>query len=99
MKAVLRFVAFGALLAVALPAAARAGSELPDVSGLAVPGDPVSASVDSRLARATGEVQLVVRLVDAPLAVAHGRDAKQRGGKLSPAQQRAYLKQLAQKQD
>src|SRR3990172_2689071 len=46
-----------------------------------------------------GEVQLVVRLKDAPLAVANGANSKSLGGRLTPDQQRAYLSQLEQKQD
>jgi len=64
-----------------------------------VPGGGHPASVDPALVRAKGEVDVVVRLIDAPLAVAHGRNAKQQGGALNPGQQRAYLKELAQKQD
>src|SRR5206468_10484280 len=45
------------------------------------------------------DIQVVVQLVDAPLAVAHGKNAKKGGGKLSAAQQRDYLVQLGQKQD
>src|SRR5207245_2921115 len=43
--------------------------------------------------------EIVVGLIDAPLAVAHGRNFKQLGGSLNAGQQRAYLHQLAQKQD
>jgi len=64
-----------------------------------VPGGGHPASIDPALVRAKGEVDVVVRLIDAPLAVAHGRNAKQQGGALNPGQQRAYLKGLAQKQD
>ena len=38
-------------------------------------------------------------MIDAPLAVAHGPNFKQHGGKLNPGQQKAYLRQLGQKQD
>lgn len=46
-----------------------------------------------------GEVQIVVRLKDAPLAVANGSNNKRLGGRLTPDQQRAYLSQLKQQQD
>jgi subtilisin family serine protease len=64
-----------------------------------VRGGGQAVSVEPALTRATGQVEVVVRLVDSPLAVVHGRNAKQTGGALNPGQQRAYLRQLAQKQD
>jgi len=75
------------------------GSQTIDASGLMVGPAAESAAVDPVLVRAKGEVEVVVRLVDAPLAVAHGRNAKQKGGALDKAQQRAHLDQLARKQD
>jgi minor extracellular serine protease Vpr len=75
------------------------GGDPVDVSGLAVAAGEAQAVVDPRLARASGRVDVVVGLTDAPLSVAHGRNAKQQGGLLTPAQQRTYLAQLAQKQD
>src|SRR5206468_37405 len=71
---------------------------VPDVSHLALPGGSL-ASVDSRLLPIRGEVGIVVRLGDAPLAVAHGEGAKKQGGKLTKAQQRAHIAGLSQKQD
>ncbi|HYS07083.1 MAG TPA: S8 family serine peptidase [Candidatus Dormibacteraeota bacterium] len=84
---------------VAATAAAGGPAPAADASALMVPGGGHPASVDPALVRAKGEVDVVVRLIDAPLAVAHGRNAKQQGGALNPGQQRAYLKELAQKQD
>ena len=75
------------------------GGAAADVSALAVPGGAHPGTIDPALLRAKGEIDVVVRLVDAPLAVAHGRNAKQLGGALNRGQQQAYLKQLAQKQD
>jgi len=49
--------------------------------------------------RARGEVEVWVQMVDSPLAVALGRNAKKQGSKLNGAQQRAYLQVLRQKQD
>ena len=86
-------------LSLMLAGSAEAQLTTPDVSNLIVPGGPVAAVVDSRLARATGEVQIVVRLADVPLVVANGNNAKKVGGKLSSAQQRDYLRQLGQKHD
>lgn len=70
-----------------------------DVSDLLLPGGPVTSWVDSRLAAASGKVQVVVRLVDAPLAVAAGAEAKQKGSALSKAQQVGVVRKLAEKQN
>ena len=59
-----------------LAGSAEAQSTSPDVSDLIVPRGPVAASVDARLARTTGEVEIVIRLTDVPLVVAHGKNAK-----------------------
>ena len=53
---------------------------IPDVSDLALPGVAVWTNLIPRLPKRN---PVVVRLVDAPLAVAHGRDAKRLGGRLS----------------
>src|SRR5207249_11427530 len=57
------------------------------------------AAVDPSLAKARGDVEIVVGLADAPLAVAHGEGAKKKGGKLNAAQQRQHLAGLSRKQD
>ena len=72
--------------------------DLPDVSELEVTAGPVQINA-TPLALSAGDVQVVVQLIDAPLAVANGRNAKQAGGKLSPGQQRDYENQLSQRQD
>jgi minor extracellular serine protease Vpr len=82
----------------ASPPAAAQPLPVPDVSHLALPGGSL-ASIDSRLLRAQGEIEVVVRLGDAPLAVAVGNGAKKHGGKLTKAQQRAHVAGLSQKQD
>jgi subtilisin family serine protease len=89
-------------IGVATMAVDRGSSErgwIADASGLGLRGGPQPAAVDPRLAAAKGDVQVVVRLVDAPLAIAHGRNAKQLGGKFNAGQQKAYLRDLAKKQD
>ena len=73
--------------------------QAPDVSQLVLPGGPVQTNLTPRIFGLGGDIQVVVQLVDAPLAVANGKNAKHVGGKLSPAQQRDYLVQLGQKQD
>jgi subtilisin family serine protease len=71
---------------------------IPDVSGLELPGGAVQTNAVPRILGPGREVQVVVQLVDAPLAVAHGRNAKRAGGRLSAAGQRDYIAQLDQKQ-
>src|SRR5438094_362726 len=71
---------------------------VPDVSYLALSG-ATPAAVDPSLAKARGNVEIVVGLADAPLAVAHGEGAKKKGGKLNAAQQRQHVAGLSRKQD
>ena len=75
------------------------GGPSPDVSALWIGPDAESGTIDPALAKAKGEVEVVVRLVDAPLAVAQGKNAKQKGWGLDKAQQKAHLDMLARKQD
>jgi hypothetical protein len=70
-----------------------------DVSALWIGPDAASGTIDPALAKAKGEVEVVVRLVDAPLAVAQGKNAKQKGWGLDKAKQKAHLDALARKQD
>ena len=86
------------VLSFATPVAAADQPSLKDVSHLALPGGPMAA-VDPRLKHAQGEVEVVVRLGDVPLAVAQGEGAKKRGGKLTPGQQREHLAHLSLKHD
>lgn len=86
-------------------------SAVPDVSGLRVP-EAAATVVDSRLRQATGQVEVWVQLVDAPLAAAaaaadgrattdstEARPQRRRQLKLDRAAQRDYLRGLAFKQD
>ena len=70
-----------------------------DASNLAVPGAPVRRNVTPRIFQAARDIQVVVRLTDAPLATAQGKNAKQRGGKMNSPEQRAYAGELNRKQD
>src|SRR6266571_3530705 len=79
--------------------ASSGGARLADASALAVRGGVQAASVDPRLVGSKGTVDIVVGLADAPLTVVQGRNFKKVGGALDAGQQRAYLRQLAQKQD
>src|SRR2546428_2515582 len=79
--------------------ASSGGARLADAWARSVRNGPLAGSVDPRLIASRGAVEIVVGLVDAPLTVVHGRNFKQVGGALDAAQQRAYLRQLALKQD
>src|SRR5262245_34764130 len=70
-----------------------------DASNLQLPAGTVVDVLPPMTVRAAGEVQLWVQLVDSPLAVALGQNAKKQGSKLDGGQQRTYLQQLRQKQD
>ena len=72
---------------------------VPDVSELALPGGPAPVqAAGPRAARDGNEIHMVVRLMDAPLAKAQGRHAKQVGRALNSSQQIDYVGQLSQKQ-
>jgi subtilisin family serine protease len=88
---VLVFTSFGSVFADDGPV------PVPDASGLAISDGDVL--VAPELQKATGPIQIVVRLTDVPLSVAVGAGAKQKGSTLKPAQQRSYLNTLNQKQD
>src|SRR5437870_3710779 len=70
-----------------------------DVSQLLIPGGPVQTDFGPRISGLAENIQLVVQLTDAPLALAQGKNAKQSGGRLSASQQRDYLVQLDRKQE
>jgi subtilisin family serine protease len=95
-KLFLAFLLLAPGAALSLTAAERLS--VPDVSHLALPGGTI-ASVDRRLNQAYGEVEIVVRLGDAPLVVAQGEGAKKRGGRMTRAQQLEHVGQLTRKQD
>ena len=91
----------GCTLAISLPSAGLAQDgdpvfPIPDVSGLGVGAGAVEVAPD--LGTATGPIKIVVRLTDAPLSVAVGNNAKQKGSALKPAAQRAYVAELGKKQ-
>jgi len=70
-----------------------------DASNLALPGAPIQTDARPSILSVRRDVQIVVQLTDPSLAVVHGKNAKNTGGKLNPVEQRAYLVQLGQKQD
>ena len=86
------------LLATAALSLGAEPSPVVDVSSLALPAG-TAAVVDSRLKQAVGEVEIVVRLGDVPLAVAQGEGAKRSGGRLTRVQQREHVSQLSHKHD
>ena len=63
------------------------------------PTAPVKNVVDSRLAGAKGEVEVVVQLDDPSLAAAHAANAKNAGNWMAPGQQLDHLNRLKAKQD
>jgi len=67
-----------------------------DVSYLRLPGQGLL--INPELAQATGEVQVVIQLSDAPLSVAYATAARFGDG-MGPAQQRDYLNHLEQRQN
>jgi subtilisin family serine protease len=97
------FVA-SAVLVVAQMILGGAGLALADdtinVSKLLVPGGASAAGArPASLTKLNGPVDLWVRLSDPPLASAFGDDGKQKGGRLSGNEQRAYVRDLNAKQD
>jgi subtilisin family serine protease len=91
-----RGLLFAALLVVNAGAWAQTAVE-PDVSALMLPG-LVSAAPASRAPAPDATVQIVVRLTDAPLAVAAGANAK-RSSSMTIGQRAAYMAMLQSKQD
>jgi subtilisin family serine protease len=69
-----------------------------DVSGLALPAAITSVGT-SRFVKQTGQVQVAVRLTDAPLVVAMGTNAKRLGSAMTLAQRQAYMASLNAKKD
>src|SRR2546426_5559958 len=96
----IRLKLLGVAFVITLTLVQMAGAQqAPDVSELALPGGPVQTNATPRTLALGGDIQVVVRLTDAPLAAAQGRNAKKGGGNLNAAQQRDYVVQLGQKQD
>ena len=70
-----------------------------DISNLQIPAGTSTVVPGPSPLAARGETEVWVKLVDQPLAVVQGQNAKKVGGKLDGAGQQAYLQQLGQKQD
>ncbi len=70
-----------------------------DTTNLQIPADTDLTAPGPSLLAARGEIEVWIKLVDQPLAVVQGQNAKKTGGKLDGTGQRAYLQQLGQKQD
>lgn len=97
------FAATAALAALAgiSSAANPPASRLVNVASLALPA-PVhapSSKLDPSLSDAQGEVDVVVQLAGAPLAIANGKNSRRVGGLLTPAQQRAHSSKVTRDQD
>ena len=84
MRSIPLKLVFTALVVIHLVGDDARAQGVPDVSQLALPGGPAQISATPSISRPSGDVQVVVQLSDAPLAAAHGRNAKQIGGRLSP---------------
>jgi subtilisin family serine protease len=104
VKNALRFTCLGAVLlqfSAFGQKVSRVGTPT-DLSSLIYTG-PKSAVAPPKGASANhgiaGTVQVAIKLLDPPLVVAVGANAKQTGILMTAAQQRAYLAQLSQKQD
>jgi subtilisin family serine protease len=69
-----------------------------DVSNLAITAPPTSVAMPMGIPK-KGQVQIIIRLSDPPLAAALGPNAKRTGIPWSATQQRAYLAQLKTKKD
>ena len=69
-----------------------------DASMLALPA-PVTGTQPSSLQQQVGQVQVAVRLADAPLALAVGANAKRVGSTMTLAQRQAYMASIKSKQD
>jgi subtilisin family serine protease len=91
-------IIFITLISFVVPASAQ-GTPPVDVSDLLLTDGPSTAEISPSLAQANGEVEVWIKLADAPVSVTLGKNAKRLGGQFDPDQQRAYIAQLGQKQD
>ncbi|MCU0495507.1 MAG: hypothetical protein MUD01_28280, partial [Chloroflexaceae bacterium] len=91
------------IAALVTPVGAQTTTPTVDVSALALPqgatSQPFEATLEPSLRTATGPVTVMVRLADAPLSLAVGRDARRLGSALSDAQQQGYVTDLNNKQN
>ena len=85
-----------ATAAIARPLPTAAAQMVVDLSSLAV---PPGTEATARSSLPVGDVQIIVRLADPPLAAVLGPNAKRVGARLSDDEQRAYVQQLCAKQD
>lgn len=69
-----------------------------DLSRLTISSPTTVAKIDDSLASASGAVDVVVQLAEAPLAIANGENAKRVGGRLSRGQQIAHSERLRARQ-
>jgi len=76
-----------------------APQDIPVVSNLVVAREQGQPSAARKPIASAGDMRVVVQLVDPALAVAHGRNAKRAGGRLSASQQRDYVAGLRRQHD
>lgn len=97
LKFAKRTLLAAATLAACAPLTAQ--TALPSVPAGLELSTPVMGTAPARNRTLTGQVQVAVRLTDAPLALAVGANAKRVGSSMSLAQRQAYLASLKAKQD
>jgi subtilisin family serine protease len=84
--------------AATLPVIGQQASGAPDVAALALAAPVAAGKIDSSLRNSGGEVEVVVRLAGAPLAVANGPNSRRLGGTMSRAQQSEHSAKLRESQ-
>ena len=91
----------GAALAAPMPAVAAEGVySIGNAAQLQLPAaTPSSSKISTALQGAGGQVDVVVQLTGAPLAVANGADSKHVGGRLSRGAQMAFTRDIQTHQD
>src|SRR6185437_6688892 len=91
----------GAALAAPMPAVAAEGVySIGNAAQLQLPAaTPSSSKISTALQGARGQVDVVVQLTGAPLAVANGVDSKHVGGRLSRGAQMAFTRDIQTHQD
>ena len=94
-----KFIGRGVLALGALAAAVALTGNAAAQSRPTAPASRLSDAAAALPVAVSGKVEVVVKLADAPLAVAQGAAAKQRGGSLSRGQALAHLQTLRNKQD
>jgi subtilisin family serine protease len=104
MKSTLSVLVGAAVLGAAVTAPILSVAATPviqsrNIASLRLPVKRTLDKVESTLRNATGEVEVVVRLTDEPLAIANGEDAKRIGGRLMRSQQVNHTQNIQSRQN